>query len=113
MSEDYSYDDDTFKSKINDLTKVTNDTAKKLGEKEKCIPTLLIVAVIVPFVIWALFYFIKPSFVQKKNPNGSYERDNKKVFMWGFVVTLVVWVCLYLWTYCQGYDKNAFLCKRK
>jgi len=114
MSED-SYEDSDVQlgPKIAELNRLTNDTAKNIKGKEKCIPTLLIVAVVTPFIIWALFYFIKPSFVQKKNSDGSYQKDNKKVFIWGFVVTLVIWACLYLWTYCQGYDKNAFLCNRK
>lgn len=116
MSEEYSYDeseDASLAPRVAALRKLADDTAKKINGKEKCIPTLLIIAVIAPFIIWAMFYFTKPSFVQKKNADGSYQRDNKKVFMWTFIIALVVWACLYLWTYCQGYDKNAFTCFRK
>jgi|688.fasta_scaffold26078_2 heme/copper-type cytochrome/quinol oxidase subunit 2 len=95
------------------LSSVLQDTKASVDGKEKCFPTLLAVGIVIPIVIWILFYFIKPSFVQKKTDSGTYQRDMKKVFLWTFIITLILWVCLYLWTYCDGYDKFAVLCSRK
>jgi hypothetical protein len=95
------------------LSSKLNQTSSSIAGKEKCFPTLLAVGIVIPFVIWVLFYLIKPSFVQKKAENGTYQRDMKKVFLWTFIITLILWVCLYLWTYCDGYDKIAVLCSRK
>lgn len=111
MSDDIS--EESLSSKIDQLTKMTKSTSENIKGKEKCFPTLLIVGIITPIIIWMLFYFIRPSFVQKKNTDGTYTRDNKKVLLWTFIISVVVWVCLYLWTYCKGYDKNAFTCFKK
>lgn len=94
------------------LRSLVDQTGQNISTK-KCFPTLLAVGIVIPFVIWVLFYLIKPSFVQKKSEDGTYQRDTKKVFLWTFIVTLVLWVCLYLWTYCEGYDKFATLCSIK
>lgn len=105
--------DDFFKQRTEDLTNLVNSQSSHIESKEKCFPTLLAVGAVVPFVVWAAFYFIKPSFVQQKNSDGTFSRNNKKVLMWTFIVTLVLWACLYLWTYCKGYDSIASICSKK
>jgi len=105
--------DNEFAKRTKSLIDVVNSTKKNIDSKEKCFPTLLIVGIVAPFIVWALFYFIKPSFVQKKAADGTYQRDSRKLFMWTFIVTLVLWACLYLWTYCKGYDRFASVCSRK
>lgn len=112
-SESSSSSEELLASKIKSLQQMSGEASKNIDKKEKCFPTLLAIGVIAPFVIWAAFHFIKPSFVQKQADDGSYVRDTKKVFTWTFIVSIVLWICLYLWTYCKGYDKAAFLCSKK
>lgn len=106
-------DDSVIKQRIDSLNGLAADVLSGGSTKEKCFPTLLAVGIAAPIVVWLAFYFVKPSFVQKQEADGTYVRDNRKVVMYTFIVSLVVWACLYLWTYCKGYDGNAFTCFKK
>lgn len=63
-----------------------------------CLPTSVIIGIVSPFVIWILLYFISPGFVKKQDNNGDVVRDTKKVFIWSIILTLILWVLLYLIT---------------
>jgi heme/copper-type cytochrome/quinol oxidase subunit 2 len=102
----------TFSEKVAELQGQINSASGKAASKEKCIPTMLIAGIIAPILVWLVLYFLQPSFVQKKDGN-KYVRDNTLVFYWTVFVTVIIWVSMYLFTYCQGYDSAAMLCSRK
>lgn len=102
----------SFESQVQALQERINKQESKIASKEKCLPTMLIAGIVVPFLLWALLYFLQPSFVQKKD-GTKYIRDGTKVFYYTVGITLVIWVAMYLFTYCQGYDKASMLCARK
>jgi len=99
-----------FKERVSELSEKLKNATQKLSDKEKCIPTMLIAAVIVPILVWILLYFLKPKFVQKQE-GGKFVRDGTKVFYWTVLATVVVWICMYLFTYCQGYT-GASVCAK-
>lgn len=101
-----------FKKKVEEIQSQLEKMSTKANSKEKCIPTMLIAGVVTPLLLFMLLFFLKPSFVQKKDGN-RYERDNTKVFYWTVLATGVVWISMYLYTYCSGYQKGAMLCARK
>lgn len=101
-----------FSQKVSNLQRQISAASEKAAGKEKCIPTMLIAGIVAPILVWVLLYFLQPSFVQKKE-GTKYVRDNTKVFYWTVLVTVVIWVAMYLFTYCQGYDSAAMLCSRK
>lgn len=101
-----------FKERVAGLQKEITAVAGKAAGKEKCIPTMLIAGIVAPILVWVLLFFLQPSFVQKKE-GVKYVRDNTKVFYWTVLVTVVIWIAMYLFTYCQGYEGAAMLCSRK
>ncbi len=101
-----------FSQKIIDLQKQINAQSKNATKKEKCIPTMLIAGIIAPILIWVLLYFLRPSFVQKRDGN-KYIRCGTKVFYWTVLITVAIWVTMYLVTFCSGYKSTAMLCARK
>lgn len=103
---------ESFKKKVEDIQAQLDKIGQKASSKEKCIPTMMIAGVIAPLLIFIVLFFLKPSFVQKKN-GKRYERDNTKVFYWTVIVTAVVWLGMYMYTYCSNYQKGAMLCARK
>ena len=103
---------DKFAQKIEDLQKQISSASGKASKKEKCIPTMIIAAIAVPILAWVLLYFLQPSFVQKKEGN-KYVRSAAKVFYWTVGVTVVIWIAMYLFTYCQSYSGLSMLCSRK
>jgi len=98
--------------KIDDLSGLLKSRKEAISRKEKCIPTMLIAGVITPIVIWILLYFIQPRFVQSKE-GAKYVRSNTKVFYWTLLITVIIWVGMYLWTWCKGYGNISMLCARK
>jgi uncharacterized membrane protein len=99
-----------FQKKIDELQSHLSSTSKMAG-KEKCLPTLLIIGAVAPLVVFLTLYFLQPSFVQKKE-GTKYTRSGPKVFYWTLGVTLAMWVCLYLFSFCSNKD-IAMLCSRR
>jgi len=100
-----------LQAKIAELGRMVKQQASKLNEKERCIPVMLIAGIIVPIVIWLVLYFIQPEFV-KVQEGSKKVRSNTKVFYWTVIVTVIIWVGMYLWTWCQGYEHTSMLCAR-
>ena len=100
-----------LQDKISELSHLVKTAKGKLDEKEKCIPIMLIVGAIVPIVVWLALYFIQPAFV-KVQEGSKQVRSNTKVFYWTVIITVVAWVAMYLWAWCQGYDQISMLCAR-
>lgn len=105
--------DEEINKRVSELENILIGAKNDITKKERCFPTMLVVGVSAPVVIWLAFYFIKPSFVQKQEADGTYSRDNKKVLLYTFIVSLVIWACLYLWSYYQGNSGSIFECFKK
>ncbi len=101
----------SFIEKVDKLQSQLDASNAKVANKEKCVPIMLIIGVIVPLLIFLLLYFLQPSFVQKKE-GTKYIRNNTKLFYWTLLITVVLWIAMYLFSYCKGYKKSAMLCRK-
>ena len=101
----------SFKDKVSELQSHVSAVTDQASNKEKCVPTMLIAGIVTPFLVWILLYFLQPSFVQKKE-GAKYVRSGTKVFYWAIIISVVIWIAMYLFTWCKGYDKAAMICRR-
>ncbi len=100
----------SFEEQISTLRQSADLTGDRIARKKKCIPTLLIVGMTIPFIVWLVLYALQPSFVQKKQ-GSKYVRDNMKIFQWTILVSVIFWVALYLFSFCQSQKgKNPMVC---
>lgn len=102
----------TLQKRIDELSRLIRQKKEAISRKERCLPTMLIAGVVAPIIVWLLLYFIQPRFVQTKE-GSKYTRSNTKVFYWTILVTVIIWVGMYLWTWCQGYGNISMLCARR
>lgn len=98
-----------YDEKIAQLQKKITDLSEKTT-KGKCFSAMTIVGVIIPILIWLTLYFVQPSFVQTKI-GPKYIRNNKKVLCWTLVLTLLIWACMYAFTYYKN-NKSMFCFKK-
>jgi hypothetical protein len=101
-----------FKRRVNELQSHISAASDKASKKEKCLPTMLIAGVAAPFFVALVLYFLQPSFVQTKE-GTKYVRSSTKVFYYTVAVTVVLWIVMYLFTYCAGWNSAAMLCASK
>jgi len=100
----------SFEEQINALRQDADLAGARITKKKKCIPTLLIVGMVIPFIVWLVLYALQPSFVQKKQ-GSKYVRDNMKIFQWTLLVSVIFWVALYLYSFCSSLrGKNPMVC---
>lgn len=100
----------SFEDRIVELEKQLESGGKKMKAADSCYPTLMIAGVIAPFLIMIILFFLQPSFVQRKE-GEKYVRDGRRVFYWAVALTLLVWMGMYLYSYCTGYDASL-ICSR-
>lgn len=91
----------TFEEKVDELSSEVKKLEQSLGGNAKCAPKVLIVGALTPLVAWLGLYFLQPRFVQKKE-GEKYERDSGKVLWWSVIITLIVWLVMYLYTMYGG-----------
>jgi hypothetical protein len=103
--------ENTFRTRVAELQQKLDEATKTVASKESCFPTLMVVGIAVPFVMLILLFFLQPSFVQKKEGN-KHVRDGKKIFYWTVATTLILWLGLYLYTWCMGYTNASMVCTR-
>ena len=101
----------SFDEKIADLEKEVDKFSKETGVSTTCGNATLIVGGVTPFAIAILFYVVKPRFVLKKEGEKSVI-DAKKVAQWTLLLSLIVWVGLYLYSYYGG-SMGSLLCFAK
>ena len=70
-----------LQSKVAELELLLDSCKSKTSVVGGCVPYLLVIAIAFPFFMWAVLYFGKPGFVQRKE-GSKMVRDGKKVFMW-------------------------------
>ena len=105
----------SYAQKVNELEGYMNRVQNKASvsqssTKAKCFPTMVVLGAVVPVILFAILFFVSPSFVQIQDDNGQYTRSNTKVFYWTLFASTLVWVGMFLFTYCRGYKKSALLC---
>lgn len=96
---------------IEELESSLEKERKGITSKESCFPTMLILGILTPIIIWVILYFVSPKFVQDKEGNRQV-RSNTKVFYWTVIFTLLIWIGMYLWTWCKGFKNVSLLCAR-
>ena len=64
------------------------------GNCGSCTPTLLVIAILTPFLLWILLYMTQPAFVQKQEGYRKV-RDKYKIFVWTLFITIIVWIILF------------------
>jgi hypothetical protein len=101
----------SFKERVEGLEKKLQEATQGVSKQDSCFPTLMVIGIAIPFVLLLLLFFLQPSFVQKKE-GTKYVRDGKKVFYWSLGITLVMWVGLYLYSYCLGFNNAAMVCAK-
>jgi hypothetical protein len=101
----------SFREKVEKLSGDIQAKEEVVRNKEKCIPTIALVGIVVPFIILAILALFKPKIVQKKD-GETYVRDPKRIFYWTVGLTIVVWLCMYLFSYFKGYSNMSMSCVR-
>lgn len=96
-------------SKLEELQSQIQSLETNLSKKEKCFPTTTVVAIAAPFVAGLGLYLLQPSFVQKQE-GGKYVRDSKKTLLWTLGLSMVIWIALFLFTYCKGGANPSRVC---
>ena len=104
-----------FREKVKQLEKELQNATAALGS-DSCISMNMIVAGIVPIVVFLGLYVTSPSFVTEEPEDASSgskpERSLKKVIMWTTAVTLVAWACIYGYSAYKG-SSGTLLCARQ
>lgn len=101
---------DKLTEREDDLKKLMADTQSDIESYEKLtddksktkISKTLIVSILAPIIVFILLYVIQPSFVESEDDSGTIERDNRKVLLWTLGVSVIIWICLYLFKYCKS-----------
>lgn len=101
----------SFADKVSELQSRIEDETKKVAGAERCFPTMLVAGIVTPFLILLVLFFLQPSFVQRKE-GEKYVRDGRRIFYWTIGVTLVFWLAMYLYTYCNGFSSISMLCSK-
>jgi hypothetical protein len=100
----------SFEDKVNELQAQLDQGSKKIKAADSCYPTLMIAGIAAPFLLLIILFFLQPSFVQVKE-GDKYVRSGRKVFYWSVALTLLIWLGMYLYTYCMGYDASMICAK--
>lgn len=82
-----------FKEKIKQLQEELSKTEASL-QSDTSFSWSMIIAAVLPIVLFVALYFISPSFVKNKE-GGKEVRSTGKVFAWTALVTIIIWACLY------------------
>lgn len=95
-----------LQAKVSELESMLEACTRKTpgGPMKGCMSYLIAIAIAFPFFIWAVLYFGKPSFVQRKEGSKTV-RSGKKIFGWVLVLTIIAWALLYgyhLWANCSS-----------
>ena len=101
---------ENFAERIAGLEALLNETEKQVSSEERCMPTMVIAGAVVPLVILLLLFFIKPSFVTRKEGKRKI-RDGKKIAAYTAVATLVIWAAMYFFSKSRG-GSDALTCQR-
>lgn len=71
-----------------------------------CFPLLVAVGAVTPLLVWLVLYFIQPRFIQTRKDVG-YVQDNWKLLKWTAIITILIWIVFYLFTFCKDYKQQT------
>lgn len=97
----------TFEEKIDRLSNLVEAKTSEVETKASCFSIPLAIGVATPFALAVVLWLIKPRFVTKKVQDKPVI-DSKKLLQWTIIMTLIIWIALYLYTYCQESGTSAF-----
>jgi len=100
-----------YEEYLKTLQKGIEDVGGRVTRKEACLPTMLIAGIAAPILIWLILYFVQPGFVSEKEGSKKV-RSKTKIFYWTVLFTVLIWIGMYLWTWCRGFNKISMLCAR-
>lgn len=98
-----------YNQAVQDLGAQVEKTRGSIKNKERCAPYLLIISGVLPVFVFLILFFLSPGFVQTEDDEGQYVRSTKKVFYWTLIFSVLLWIGLYLYSWCKG-GKNPMLC---
>jgi len=93
-----------FHEKVEQLQEELSKAQTSLTAEKKCIPVNMIAAGATPFLICTVLFFLSPKFVKVRD-GDKYNRSMKKVLTWTILLSILVWVCIYLFTYYKSYER--------
>jgi hypothetical protein len=99
-----------FNNLVRELDAELKKCDARINAKQSCIPMLLVGAIVAPFIIWGIL-FIQPWFLRKKEGDKKV-RDGKKIFYYTIALTVVVWLAMFLFSYCKGYNPCSMFCAK-
>lgn len=104
MEDDYANTISELRNSVQNIRNSINESrSPPLGSSlRSCLSVTTVVGFFIPFILLLLLYLVQPSFVQKKEGN-KYVRSGGKVALWTIILTAVVWLGMYLFTFCKGY----------
>ena len=97
----------SFEEKLDKLSEEVEIASKELGESSSCFSIPLIAGIATPFILALALWGAKPKFVTKKSGDKTLI-DTKKLLQWTIIMSLVIWIGLYLYTYCQDSGTSLF-----
>lgn len=92
-------DSGDFGEKIEKIQRAL-DEAKSKNPRNKCVPMTTVISIAAPILIFIILYFLQPSFVQKLE-DDEYSRSTPKVIGWTIFMSLIIWIGVYLYSYCK------------
>ena len=97
----------SFEDKIDILSTQVEKASENLGAESSCFTIPLVAGIATPFVLALVLWGAKPKFVTKKIGDKT-ALDVKKLLQWTIIMSLIIWIGLYLYTYCQESGTSLF-----
>lgn len=95
---------------MSDFGEQIEQLERQYGTSEKkCVPTYVIVGVLIPLVLFFVLYFFKPSFIMKEE-NGEEIRNTKRMFVTILLITLAAWILMYFYYMSDGFSNISMTC---
>ena len=98
-----------FAKKVQALEDSISNAQTKSLSVEACLPTLVIIGIIAPLIVFLVLFFVAPRFVKKKDGIKSV-RSSRKVFLGTVIATLLIWSGLYVYAYMSGGVGTGMVC---
>lgn len=75
----------------------------------QCVTTDVIVAALIPLVVWAILRTASPKMVLKfDHTTKKWVHDTSKMLLWVVALTVLLWICQFVFYRCAGGFSSAF-----
>lgn len=92
-----------FQEKVSELQSEVEKIDARINSSTVNVNVVFGVAVVTPFALATMLYMIGPQFVKTED-----EVDRKLIVKWSFVLSLIVWLGLYLYATLQKDKKTIY-----